>query len=147
MNPTYALDIRHPCRGCGANEGEPCRANKTLTPKQVELGYVHFGRRLKRLLAEVPTRRGVPDGLVFTVGDASETDEVRLTASRAKKRRRRPRPAEFFLGYSVLSPEEIWHKLCRLEQLMTFPARCNCWCATERGSWALGMRAAFSGAL
>jgi len=41
------------CRGCGAAEGVPCRG-KGLKP-----GFVHFGRRVRRLLltAKAPERR------------------------------------------------------------------------------------------
>ena len=45
----YPADAIIPCKACGAVEGEPCKGK--LKP-----GFVHMGRRLKRLLLTVKAR-------------------------------------------------------------------------------------------
>jgi hypothetical protein len=42
-----AADAIVPCKECGATEGVPC---KPLKGEELKAGYVHFGRRVARLL-------------------------------------------------------------------------------------------------
>lgn len=51
-NAGHEFDVRYPCGVCGADSGESCKAVKKLTPDMVRAGYVHFGRRVRRLLRE-----------------------------------------------------------------------------------------------
>lgn len=51
-NPVYELDVRYPCGVCGVDSGEDCKPVKKLTQGEIDNGYVHLGRRVKRLLAE-----------------------------------------------------------------------------------------------
>ena len=45
----HAADAIVPCKACGAREGQPCvPQDKDLG--RLKPGYVHFGRRLSRLL-------------------------------------------------------------------------------------------------
>ena len=49
----HPADAIVPCKACGAVEGEPCRSS----PKDVlKPGFVHFGRRLQRLLLSAKGR-------------------------------------------------------------------------------------------
>jgi hypothetical protein len=50
MRSLYELDTSWPCtvKSCRARAGEPCRG--------LERGTVHFGRRVRRLLAELRLR-------------------------------------------------------------------------------------------
>jgi hypothetical protein len=50
-----AADAIVACKACGAEEGQPCTPGDELKP-----GFVHFARRIKRLLltAKRPDKRG-----------------------------------------------------------------------------------------
>ena len=56
-NVVYELDVGYPCSVCGVDSGELCLPVRGLTRDMVASGYVHMGRRVRRLLDEKRRRR------------------------------------------------------------------------------------------
>jgi hypothetical protein len=51
----HPADAIVPCKRCGAVEGEPCRSLPKDKDK-LKPGFVHFGRRMRRLLLTAAAR-------------------------------------------------------------------------------------------